>query len=122
MSRRYSSHQNHAPFVPYSREETMTQEEKLELAELLEYRTRSAFDIRRDRLRAAERRLGMWENGKFTGRGLGELLARAHRHDDAAREGKDSGERFSDDELTVLYFGFRNHQEIEEADCGLVLK
>lgn len=48
----------------------MTPEEKSELAELLEYRTRSTFDIRRDRLRAAEKRLGMWENGKFTGRGL----------------------------------------------------
>jgi hypothetical protein len=38
----------------------MTPGEKLELAELLEYRARSAFDIRHDRLRAAEKRLGMW--------------------------------------------------------------
>jgi hypothetical protein len=95
----------------------MTPEEKLELAELLEYRTRSAFEIRRDRLRAAEKRLGVWENGRFTGRGLAELMARARRHDDAAEEGKDSGERFSDDEFAVLNFGFRNHQEIEEFDC-----
>ncbi len=65
----------------------MTPEEKVELAELLEYRTRSEFEIRRARLRAAERRLGMWENGKFTGRGLAELIARARRREYAAREG-----------------------------------
>ena len=46
----------------------ITTAEKVELAELLEYRTRSAFDIRRDRLIAAEKRLGMSENGKFAGR------------------------------------------------------
>ena len=97
-------------------EEMITPAEKLELAELLEYRTRSAFDIRRDRLRAAERRLGMWENGKFTGRGLAELIARARRHDDAASEGKDNGDRFSQDEFAVLNFGFRNRQEIEDAN------
>jgi len=85
----------------------MTPEEKLELAELLEYRARSAFDIRRDRLRAAEKRLGMWENGKFTGRGLAELMDRARCSDD----------HFSQDEFAVLNFGFRNHQETEEATC-----
>jgi hypothetical protein len=100
----------------------VTPEEKLELAELLAYRTRSAFDIRRGRMRAAERRLGMWEDGKFTGRGLGDLLNRARRHDAAAREGKDNGDRFSQDEFAVLNGGFRNHKEIEEADCELVLK
>lgn len=94
----------------------MTTEEKLELAELLEYRTRSEFDIRSDRMRAAERRLGMWEKGKFTGRGLAELMERARRHARAAREGKDTGDRFSQDEFAVLNFGFRNHQEIEEAE------
>jgi hypothetical protein len=57
----------------------MTPAEKVELAELLAYRTRSAFDIRRDRLIAPERRLGMSENGEFTGRGLAKLIARA-RH------------------------------------------
>ena len=93
----------------------MTPEEKVELAELLAYRARSAFDIRRDRLRAAERRLGMWENGKFTGKGLADLLQRARRHDDASREGNDNGERFSQDEFAVLNCGFRSHQEIEEA-------
>ena len=35
----------------------MTPEEKLELAELFAYRTRSKFDLRRDRLVAAEMRL-----------------------------------------------------------------
>lgn len=93
----------------------MTPEEKVELAELLAYRTRSVFDIRRDRLRAAETRLGMWENGKFTGSGLGELLAHARRQNDAAREGKENGDRFNGDEFTVLNFGLRNRQEIEEA-------
>jgi hypothetical protein len=58
----------------------------------------------------------MWENGKFTGRGLAELIERAHRHDDAAEEGKDNGDHFSQDEFSVLNFGFRNHREIEEAD------
>jgi len=58
----------------------------MQLAELLEYRTRSAFDIRRDRLHAAEKHLGMWENGSFTGRGLAELIDRARHHNDAARE------------------------------------
>jgi hypothetical protein len=95
----------------------MTLEEKLELAELLAYHTRSAFDIRRDRLIATERRLGMWEHGKFTGRGLAELIARARRHNDTTEEGKDNGDRFNQDEFAVLNFGFRNHQEIKEADC-----
>jgi hypothetical protein len=55
----------------------VTPEEMAELAELLEYRTRSAFEIRRERLIAAEMRLGMWENGRFTGRGLAEMIERA---------------------------------------------
>jgi hypothetical protein len=37
----------------------MTSEEKLELAKLLEYRTRSSFEIRRQGCIAAEMRLGM---------------------------------------------------------------
>jgi hypothetical protein len=94
----------------------VTPEEKIELAELLAYRTRSAFDIRRDRLIAAETRLSMRESGKFTGRGLADLLERARRHDDAAREGKDNGDRFSQDEFAVLNCGYRNHQEIQDAD------
>lgn len=95
----------------------ITPAEKVELAELLEYRTRSAFDIRRDRLRAAERRLGMWENGKFTGRGLAELIERARRGDDVASDGKDTGDRLSQDEFAVLNLGFRNPQEIDDANC-----
>lgn len=90
----------------------------MEPAELLKYRTRSDFEIRSDRMRAAERRLGMWENGKFTGRGLMDLMERAHRHDDAAREGRDNGDRFSQDEFTVLNGGFRNHKEIEGANTA----
>jgi hypothetical protein len=112
----YYQRANHAAFVPRRRGEIVTPEEKVELAELLAYRTRSAFDIRRDRLRAAERRLGMWENGKFTGKGLADLLQRARRHDDASREGNDNGDRFSQDEFAVLNCGFRSHQEIEEAN------
>ncbi len=80
----------------------MTQEEKLELAELLEYRTRSAFDIRRDRLRAAEMRLGMWENGRFVGRGLAELVVRA-RH----------GKPLTRDEWIVMHAGFSNPAELQ---------
>ena len=95
----------------------MTRDERIELAELLKYRTRSNFEIRSDRMRAAERRLGMWENGKFTGRGLTDLMERARRHDDAIRDGRDSGDRFSQDEFAVLNCGFRSHQEIEEFDC-----
>jgi hypothetical protein len=59
----------------------------------------------------------MWENGEFTGRGLTDLMERARRHDDAAREGRDNGDRFSQDEFTVLNGGFRSHQEIEDFDC-----
>jgi hypothetical protein len=95
----------------------VTPEEKVELAELLTHRLRSEWDIRRDRLRAAEKRLGMWENGKFTGRGLAELMARARRLDDAPREGNANGDRFSQDEFAVLNFGFPSHQEIVETDC-----
>jgi hypothetical protein len=40
-------------------------------------------------------------------------MERARRHDDAVEEGKDSGDRFSQDEFTILNFGFRNRQEIE---------
>lgn len=95
----------------------MTPDEKVELAQLLAYRTQSAFDIRRHRLMAAEKRLGMRENGQFTGRGLADLIERARHHDDAASKGKDNGDRFSQDEFTVLNGGFRNHREIEEFDC-----
>jgi hypothetical protein len=73
----------------------MTPEEKLELVELLEYRTRSAFDIRRDRLKAAEMRLGMWEDGRFVGRGLAELVEKA-RH----------GKTLTQDEWIVTHAGF----------------
>jgi hypothetical protein len=96
----------------------VTPDEKIELAELLAYRTRRAFDIRRDRLIAAETQLGMRESGKFTGRGLADLLERARCHDVAAREGKENGDRFSQDEFAVLNFGFRSHQEIEKFDCA----
>jgi hypothetical protein len=95
----------------------VTPEEKIELAELLTHRLRDEYDIRCDRLRAAEVRLGMWENGKFTGWGLAELTGRARRHDDGAEEGKDSGDRFSNDEFALLNFGFRIHQEVEEAEA-----
>jgi hypothetical protein len=95
----------------------VTPEEKVELVELLAYRTRSAFDIRSDRLRAAEMRLGMWENGKFTGRGLAELMERARRHDDGAENGTNDRENFTKDEFAVLNGGFRNHQEVEEAEA-----
>lgn len=43
----------------------MTPDEKLELVELLEHRTRSSFIIRPERCIAAEVRLGMWENGSL---------------------------------------------------------
>lgn len=69
-------------------------------------------------MHAAEMRLGMWENGKFTGRGLTDLLQRARRHDDAVREGRDNGDRFSQDEFAVLNGGFRSHQEIRDAKAA----
>jgi hypothetical protein len=79
----------------------MTPEEKLELAELLKYRTRSSFDIRRERCIAAEMRLGMWENGRFVGRGLAELVERA-RH----------GKPLTRDEWIVMHAGFSNLAEL----------
>ena len=48
-------------------------------------------------------------------------MARAGRHDDVAEEGKDNGDRSNEDESAVLNLGFRNHKELEEADCELVL-
>jgi hypothetical protein len=72
----------------------MTQEERLELAELLDYRTRSAFDIRRDRLIAAEMRLGMWDGERFTGVGLAELISRAR-----------TGKPLTHTQFTVANFG-----------------
>jgi hypothetical protein len=80
----------------------MTPEEKLELAELLEYRARSAFDIRRDRLRAAETRLGMREDGRFVGHGLAELVGKA-RH----------GKPLTRDEWIVMHAGFSNPAELQ---------
>jgi hypothetical protein len=41
----------------------MTPEEKIEFAELLAYRTRSSFEIRRERLIAAEMRLRFRQHG-----------------------------------------------------------
>jgi len=41
----------------------VTPDEKLELVELLEHRTRSSFIIQPERCIPAEVRLGMWENG-----------------------------------------------------------
>jgi hypothetical protein len=55
----------------------MTPDEKLELVELLEYRTPSSFIIRRERCIAAEVRLGMWENGRFVGPGVAGLVEKA---------------------------------------------
>jgi hypothetical protein len=75
----------------------LTTEEKLELAELLEYRTRSAFDIRRERFIAAEMRLGMWENGRFVGRGFAELVEKARHVKPLTR-----------DEWIVMHAGFSN--------------
>jgi hypothetical protein len=80
----------------------MTPEEKLELAELLAYRTRSAFEIRRGRLKAAEMRLGMWENGRFVGNGLAELVEKA-RH----------GKPLTRDEWIVTHVGFSNPGELQ---------
>jgi hypothetical protein len=65
------------------------------LAELLRYRTRSAFEIRRERCIAAEMRLGMWGNEHFVGRGLAELVERA-RH----------GKPLTRDEWIVMLAGF----------------
>jgi hypothetical protein len=48
-------------------------------------------------------------------------MARAGRHDDVAEEGKDNGDRFNEDGSAVLNLAFRNHKEIEQADCELVL-
>lgn len=65
----------------------MTPEEKIELAELLEYRSRNDWEIRRDRLVAAEMRLGISENGKFTGKGPAELIGDA-RHPSPGRHSR----------------------------------
>lgn len=73
----------------------MTPEEKLELAELLAYRTRSPLEIRRERFIAAEMRLGLWENGRFVGHGLAEVVEKA-RH----------GKPLTPDQWIVMHAGF----------------
>src|SRR5271167_4499948 len=65
-------------------------------------RTVGAFDIRRDRLRAAEMRLGMWENRRFVGHGLAELVGKA-RH----------GKPLTRDERIVMHAGFSNPGELQ---------
>ena len=74
----------------------MTPDEKIELAELLEYRARSDFDIRKERMHAAEARLGWWRDGKFEPNGLAELI-------NDARQGKRS---LSRDEFVAVSGGF----------------
>jgi hypothetical protein len=78
----------------------VTPEEKIELAELLEYRTRSSFEIRRDRAIAAEMRLGMWEDGRFVGHGIAELVGKA-RH----------GKPLTRDEWIVMHAGFSRNDK-----------
>ncbi len=82
----------------------MTPEEKIEFAELLAYRTRSSFEIRRERFIAAEMRLGFWENGRFVGKGLGEIVGKA-RH----------GKPLTRDEWIVTHAGFLNPGELKGA-------
>jgi hypothetical protein len=81
----------------------MTDAEKLELAELLAYRTRSAWDIRCERLRAAEMRLGWWsKDGRFLPDGLCEIV-------EAARLKRRALTR---DEFIVTNAGLRGSEEI----------
>jgi hypothetical protein len=61
-------------------------EEKVELIELLEHRTRNPWEIRRERLIAAEARVGFWKNGVFVGEGLAELIEAARRRRPLTRE------------------------------------
>jgi hypothetical protein len=86
----------------------MTPEEKMELAELLHYRTLDDFDRRALRLRAAEERLGMWENGKFTGLGLAEIIGNA----------RSAPRRFSRDEFIVANLGFSSPEELIAAKAA----
>lgn len=80
----------------------MTREEKIELAELLVYRTRSDHDIRKGRMHAAEARLGWWRDGKFVPNGLAELI-------NDARLGKCSLTR---DEFVAVNGGFSSLEEL----------
>lgn len=52
----------------------LSPEERIELAELLTYQTRTSWERRRDRLRAAETRLGLRVDGVFVGYGLAEVV------------------------------------------------
>ena len=80
----------------------MTSAEKIELAELLAYQSRSDFDIRKERMHGAEARLGWWRDGKFEPNGLAEII-------NAARLGKRS---LSRDEFTAVNAGFSSLEEL----------
>jgi hypothetical protein len=64
----------------------ITAEETAELLELLAHRTRNPWEIRRERLIAAEARLGFWKNGVFAGEGLAEIIEAARRGRRLTRE------------------------------------
>jgi len=64
----------------------ITCEEKVELIELLEHRTRNPWEIRRERLIAAEVRMGFWKNGVFVAEGLAEIIEAARRGRRLTRE------------------------------------
>jgi len=74
---------------------TLTPQETAELLELLAHRTRSPWEIRRERLIAAETRLGMWVRG--TGELLSQIIA------DGRNPSPDR--RFTRDELILCNFG-----------------
>ena len=69
--------------------------EMLELLELLEESKLSDWERRERRMRAAERRLGMWEGEKFIGVGLAEIIFKA-RH----------GKPITQGEFIIANFGF----------------
>jgi hypothetical protein len=80
----------------------MTDAEKIELAELLAYRSQSPYEIRRNRLRAAEERLGWWsKDGRFLPDGLCEIV-------EAARLKRRALTR---DEFIVTNAGLRGSEE-----------
>jgi hypothetical protein len=73
----------------------LNDDETRELFELLEESARSDWKRRCRRLRAAETRLGMREGGRFTGKGLAEILHLARK-----------GEPLTLDQFIVANFGF----------------
>ena len=73
----------------------LNDDEARELLELLAEAELSDWERRRRGMRAAETRLGMREGGRFTGKGLAEIIERTR-----------TGEPLTSDQFIIMHAGF----------------